>query len=80
MINLRDEKFIKEFGFHLSKIRLSKKNSKEALSNDSVVFVGTNNQNLKSKNIYYILYHKIGCYTNIILFYIVIVYSWIFFK
>ncbi len=37
MINLRDEKYIKEFGINLRKIRLSKKLSQEALANASDV-------------------------------------------
>lgn len=37
MINLRDEKYIKEFGKNLQKIRQSKKLSQEALANASDV-------------------------------------------
>ena len=37
MINIRDEKYIKEFGLHLKKIRVSKKISQEELSNSSDV-------------------------------------------
>ncbi len=37
MINLRDEKYIKEFGINLQKIRQSKKLSQEALANASDV-------------------------------------------
>ena len=37
VINLRDEKYIKEFGLNLRKIRLSKKLSQEELANSSDV-------------------------------------------
>lgn len=37
MINLRDEKYIKEFGINLRKIRLSKGLSQEELANSSDV-------------------------------------------
>ena len=37
MINLRDEKYIREFGLNLRKIRLSKNLSQEELANSSDV-------------------------------------------
>lgn len=35
MINIRDKKFLKEFGKHLRKLRLDKNISQEALANDA---------------------------------------------